>query len=193
MPDCRMEPPSPDMAPAVAPPATQPQPWPEDTGWRPLPASARLLFLLDTGLGFAIAGLVAGGLLGLLSSVVLDTPSTLVAVLWGAATGLVLLGAWGTWLAVRQYQRTFWRLDRQGLAVRRGRLWWRETRVPTTRVQHLDIQRGPLQRRRGVSTLVVHTAGTANSSVTVPHMDADDAEHLRGQLSRQIEDDDEPA
>lgn len=193
MPDHPVEPSSPDLAPVMESPAAPPQPWPDDTGWRPLPASARLLFLLDTGVGFAVAGLVAGGLLGLLMSAILDAPSMLPVVLQGAGIGLVVPGAWGTWLAIRQYQRTFWRLDRHGLAVRRGRLWWRETRVPTTRVQHLDIQRGPLQRRRGVSTLVVHTAGTANSSVTVPHMDAGDAEHLRGQLSRQIEDDDEPA
>ncbi|MCE7032090.1 PH domain-containing protein [Lysobacter sp. GX 14042] len=165
--------------------------WPADTGWRPLPGTARLLFLLDTGLVLALAGLAAGGLAGLLASTVLDAPSTLVAVMQGAAAGLVVFGGWGSWLAARQYRRTFWRLDRQGLAVRRGHLWWRENRVPATRVQHLDIQRGPLQRRRGLATLVVHTAGTANSSVTVPHLDAADAEYLRDRLSRQIEDDDD--
>ena len=111
--------------------------------------------------------------------------------LQGAATGVLVLGAWGCWLAVRQYQRTAWRLDDKGLSVRRGRLWWSETRVPATRVQHLDIQRGPLQRRRGVSSLVVHTAGSAASAVTVPHMDAGDAEYLRERLSRRIEDDDD--
>ncbi|MDX1550208.1 MAG: PH domain-containing protein, partial [Lysobacter spongiicola] len=46
-------------------------------------------------------------------------------------------------------------------------------------------------RRRGLSTLVVHTAGTRHSAVTVPHLDADDAEHLRDTLGRQIDDDDD--
>lgn len=195
MPDRAVTPPPDGQAP-VAGTSDRPdesRPWPADTGWRPLPAAARLLFLLDTGLGLALAGLVAGGLAGLLASSVLDAPSALMAAVQGAAAGMAVLGGWGSWLAARQYRRTFWRLDRQGLAVRRGHLWWRETRVPTTRVQHLDLQRGPLQRRRGLATLVVHTAGTANSSVTVPHMDAGDAEHLRGQLSRQIEDDDDAA
>ncbi len=60
-----------------------------------------------------------------------------------------------------------WRLDDDGLAVRRGRLWRSETRVPASRVQHLDLKHGPLERRRALATLVVHTAGTRNSAVTV--------------------------
>lgn len=186
-----MDPPPPDDALAGGPPQAGVTAWPADTGWRRLPPAARLLFLLDTGLGFAIAGLVAGGLAGLVASSLLDAPSTLLVVVGGALSGLVPLALWGIWLALRQYQRTAWRLDDKGLSVRRGRLWWSETRVPATRVQHLDIQRGPLQRRRDVSTLVVHTAGTTSSAVTVPHMDAGDAEHLRERLSRRIEDDDD--
>lgn len=180
-----------ETAPEQAQPGIAPPDWTGDTGWRRLPPAARLLFLLDTGVGLAIAGLVLGGLAGLLASWRLDLPSPLPPVLQGAATGVLVLGLWGCWLAVRQYQRTAWRLDDKGLSVRRGRLWWSETRVPATRVQHLDIQRGPLQRRRGVSSLVVHTAGSAASAVTVPHMDAADAEHLRERLSRRIEDDDD--
>ena len=180
-----------DPAATGTPALPAPVTWPDDTGWRRLPPAARLLFLLDTALGFAIAGLAVGGLAGLVGSTLLDAPAPLPVVVRGALLGLVPAALWGGWLALRQYQRTAWRLDDKGLSVRRGRLWWSETRVPATRVQHLDIQRGPLQRRRGVATLVVHTAGSASSAVTVPHMDAVDAEHLRERLSRRIEDDDD--
>jgi membrane protein YdbS with pleckstrin-like domain len=37
----------------------------------------------------------------------------------------------------------------------------------------------------------VHTAGTRHSAVTVPHLDADDAERLRDRLARQIDADDD--
>jgi len=107
--------------------------------------------------------------------------------------GLLLGLAFGAWLGVKQYRYTFWRLDDTGLAVRRGRLWQRETRVPTTRVQHLDLKRGPLQRGRHLATLVVHTAGTRNSAVSLPHLDGDDAERLRDRLARQIDHDDDGA
>src|SRR5690606_20007361 len=97
----------------------------------------------------------------------------------------------GSWLGRNHYRRTFWRLDAEGLALRRGRMWQRETRVPITRIQHLDLKRGPLQRRRHLATLTVHTAGTRNNAVVVPNIDLDDAEHLRDRLGRQLDLDDE--
>ncbi|WP_235318680.1 PH domain-containing protein [Lysobacter sp. A03] len=109
------------------------------------------------------------------------------AVLIGMALGLLTGGGLGWMLGHKQFRHTYWRLDPEGLALRRGRMWLRETRVPITRVQHLDLKRGPLQRRRSLATLVVHTAGTRNSSVVVPNIDADDAEFLRDRLGRQID------
>ncbi|QOW20701.1 PH domain-containing protein [Lysobacter ciconiae] len=104
-----------------------------------------------------------------------------------AVVGLVVGGGLGWLLGHKQFRHTYWRLDPEGLALRRGRMWLRETRVPITRVQHLDLKRGPLQRRRSLATLVVHTAGTRNSSVVVPNIDVDDAEFLRDRLGRQID------
>ena len=153
-----------------------------DAGWHPLPPRARPMFLLEMVPAFAIpAAAVCGTLAGLLAD----------RVFVGVGLGLLLGGAFGAWLGIKQFRNIAWRLDDHGFAVRRGRFWQRETRVPATRVQHLDIKRGPLQRGRDLSTLVVHTAGTANSSVSVPNLDAGDAEHLRDRLGRQIEHDDE--
>lgn len=151
----------------------------EGAGWQPLPARARLLFVLSVMPSFALPALAAGFVLGHL----LEHP------LVGAGLGLVLGAAFGLWLGWRQFDRLNWRLDPSGLAVRRGRLWQRETRVPATRVQHLDLKRGPLQRSRSLATLVVHTAGTRHGAVTVPNLDERDAEALRERLSRQIDDD----
>ena len=44
--------------------------------------------------------------------------------------------------------------------MRRGLIWRNEILVPRSRVQHLDLERGPIERRYGLATLVVHTAGT---------------------------------
>lgn len=151
--------------------------------WQPLPSRARALFLTGTVPAVALSATVAGFALASASDVV--SP-------WlGAPVGLVLGLAFGTWLGIKQYRHTYWLLDDEGLAVRRGRLWQRETRVPATRVQHLDLKRGPLQRGRNLATLVVHTAGTKHSAVTIPNLDADDAERLRDRLSSQIDHDDD--
>ncbi len=160
--------------------AYQADPIAPQSDWQPLPERARLPCVLGPLLPAAIPGMVIGFVLAGASD------------WWFAPPVLALLGAsLGAWLGLKQYRHTFWRLDAEGLAVRRGRLWQRETRVPATRVQHLDLKRGPLQRRRGLATLVVHTAGTRHSAVTVPHLDADDAQRLRDRLARQIDPDDD--
>lgn len=160
----------------------------EDTGWQPLPPRARALFLVGTVPAFAVPATIAGAVLGEVLGEDLGLP------VQGWLLGLVALVvavSFGAWLGLKQYTHTRWRLDEHGLAVRRGRFWQRETRVPATRVQHLDLKRGPLQRRRDLATLVVHTAGTEHSAVSVPNLDVADAERLRDRLGRQIEHDDE--
>jgi membrane protein YdbS with pleckstrin-like domain len=149
--------------------------------WQALPERARLLFAISrTGLAIplGVAGFVLFRVFGLPAFA-------------GLLGGIVLAGGFGLWLGFRQFRHVAWRLDGDGLAIRRGRLYQRETRVPVTRVQHLDLKRGPWQRRRHLATLIVHTAGTRHSAVTLPHLDAEDAERLRDVLGRQIDRDDE--
>ncbi|HET7358631.1 MAG TPA: PH domain-containing protein [Rhodanobacteraceae bacterium] len=151
--------------------------------WRPLPARARALFVLGLAVPLAIVPAIPAFVLA--TAIDVDRP-------WAVAVVVVVIGAAiGAWLATRQYASTAWRHDHEGLALRRGRWWQRETRVPASRVQHLDVKRGPLQRRRGLATLVVHTAGTRHSAVTVPHLDETDAQRLREALSAQIGRDDD--
>ena len=159
----------------------------QDPGWLPLPTRARSLFMLTHGLGLAIPALV-------LLVVVATQPALLDRVPGPfAGRGLVplLLPALGLWLAVRRHRHTHWLLDDTGFGYRRGRVWRVETRVPRTRVQHVDLTRGPLARHFGLAPLVVHTAGTRASSVTVPGLDADEARRLRDVLARQVDDDDD--
>lgn len=162
-----------------------------DPAWQPLPPRARGVMALNGALQLAIPGAVLGFVLGNVLAGGLDLP-----VAWsGRVTGVVLpllaAAALGAWLGLRRHRHTYWRHDAQGLALRRGRLWWRETRVPASRVQHLDVTRGPLQRGRDLATLVVHTAGTQHSTLKLANLDAGDAERLRDALGRQIDHDDD--
>jgi uncharacterized protein len=110
---------------------------------------------------------------------------------WLAVPIAAVIGAVvGAWIAVKRHRRTRWRLDDRGFAVRRGNWWQSETHVPISRVQHLDLKRGPLERSAGLSTLVVHTAGTRMAAVSVSGLDADDAERLRERLATQVDHDD---
>jgi len=68
----------------------------------------------------------------------------------------------------RIYRRLRYKLTDRLLQVVRGWLFHVDTVVPFVRVQHIDVTRGPLEKMFGVATLVVHTAGTHNSIVTLP-------------------------
>lgn len=151
--------------------------------WQPLPDRARTLYVIG-GLWWALPPLALAFAGVTIADVDLGATVPWVA---GAAVAGALFGCWRGW---RVWKRTGWMLDEAGFNLRQGQWWYRETRVPQSRVQHLDVRRGPLQRRFGLSTLVIHTAGTRHNAVSVDGLDADDAQRLRDALARQDDDDD---
>ena len=115
---------------------------------------------------------------------------------WGrAALGVcwlaaVILGAWAAerWPALA-WAHTGYQIDDDGLRVRRGVLWRIVTHVPRSRVQHTDVSQGPLERRYGLGTLVVYTAGTDHARVAVPGLAHEVARALRDELRAERVDD----
>ena len=79
----------------------------------------------------------------------------------------------------RIYRRLHYKLTDRLLQVVRGWLFHVDTVVPLVRVQHIDVTRGPLEKAFGVSTLVVHTAGTHNSIVMLPGLAPQRAAEIR--------------
>ena len=86
----------------------------------------------------------------------------------------------------RIYRRLLYRLDPRLLQVVRGWLFHTDTIVPLVRVQHLDVVRGPFDKLFGTASLVVHTAGTLNSIVTLPGLAPDRATEIRDVIREQI-------
>jgi membrane protein YdbS with pleckstrin-like domain len=154
----------------------------DDEGFEGLHPHARWTIRLGSVLGFALpsAGLALAASILLTSW--LDIPrGALVATCVLLA---LLAGAWTGWrYAAASYARIRFRLDADGLSIRRG-VWWRsETRVARSRVQHTDVNRGPLDRRLGLATLKVHTAGTRHASIELDGLDAERAVALRDALA----------
>ena len=69
---------------------------------------------------------------------------------------------------LRRYQARGYQLGEDRLRVVRGLMFRRDTVVPFGRVQHIDVEQGPLERTFGLARLVLHTAGTHNASVMLP-------------------------
>ncbi len=84
---------------------------------------------------------------------------------------------------VRRYGQSFrCVLESDGLLVARGVFWHKETLIPRTRIQHTDVQQGPIARHYGMATLKVFTAGTHVSETEVEGLVHEDALALRDQL-----------
>lgn len=170
-----------DPQPLPSPPSPPPVPsWPGAGDWLPLPARGAWLAAIGGAMAAVPVGIPAFFLIRAGDAV---SP-------WLAAPVLALVaGLAGALLAVRRHRRTRWKLDDRGLALRRGNWWQNETHVPLSRVQHLDLKRGPAERGLGLSTLVVHTAGTKVAALSIAGLAADDAERLRERLAHQLDDD----
>lgn len=92
------------------------------------------------------------------------------------------------WPGLR-YRHLRYSLDGQALRIRRGVFWRSEIAVPRSRVQHTDVNRGPVERAFELATLVVFTAGTEHSSVSLPGLAYERAQGLRDRLIEGGEDD----
>lgn len=65
------------------------------------------------------------------------------------------------------------------LVARNGILFHEEKVIPITRLQHVDLTRGPVERVFGLATLVVYTAGTIGAYFRLPGLAAGRARELR--------------
>jgi len=140
---------------------------------------------LQQAIGWIVAAIIAGvSLVGML-------------IFW-AANGfspLALLGLAPSWLLVNgalawhfhrwpaiDYRHTFYRVADDGIEIRRGVYWRVVINVPRSRVQHTDVSQGPLERRFGLGTLVVYTAGTDHAKVDLVGLDHGVALRIREHL-----------
>ena len=82
-----------------------------------------------------------------------------------------------------------YQISRDRLRVVRGVLWRSDTIVPFGRVQHIDVDQGPIERALDIATLTLHTAGNHNSSVKLPGLGHELAtqmrEEIRGHIKRE--------
>ncbi|HEX4949401.1 MAG TPA: PH domain-containing protein [Blastocatellia bacterium] len=99
---------------------------------------------------------------------------------WGFLTSLWL---WHSlWYPPRYYQAWGYRIDEHVLETRRGRVFQTTRLLPLNRLQHVDLQQGPLERLFGLAHLELHTAGTQNASITIPGLAHEEAARLRDHL-----------
>ncbi len=91
------------------------------------------------------------------------------------------------------YQYKSYRIGIEGLEIQSG-VWWRQVvDVPHSRIQHTDVNQGPIERYFGLATLVIHTAGAHNAEVEIEGLGHRRALELRDLLVRDDEVDSDDA
>lgn len=84
---------------------------------------------------------------------------------WFVAT--VAHVAWYQYKPGLLYRHASFRLDTEGIEIRRGALFRSIISVPRSRVQHTDVSQGPFERRHGLSSLQIYTAGVSHAEVSL--------------------------
>lgn len=155
----------------AAPPPTVPLFGDSGMPWRPVSpklATARLLVLSVVTIPL---------LLVLLALAVLVWKG-----FWVGVALAALALASGAWLIHRQVPAISWAEGAEELVVRRGRMFRTLVSVPYGRLQFVDVQSGPLERRFDMATVELHTA-SPQSGGQIPGLPTAEAEALRSRLA----------
>ena len=101
----------------------------------------------------------------------------------GAALAVAIVGAVPTVIQPRvSYRIHRWETTDDAIYARSGWLWREWRAAPLSRVQTVDLVRGPLQQRFGLATVTITTA-SAKGEVKIDALDADQAEDLVQRLT----------
>jgi len=144
-------------------------------------------------IGWIIFGsfIAIAGMIGFVIVLLAMGPGELVPwlVLGGWLVPAIAIGTAGIVLPRRAYEATTYAISPLGLEIRRG-IWWKHMiDVPRSRIQHTDVQQGPMARYFGLGKLVVYTAGTEHASVVLDGLEHGRAIQMRDFLLRGGEDD----
>ena len=167
----------PPPPPPSSPPPPSPPPRPPDDGPAPIvpegdqPLAPRVVTLWRAGaalpmLVLGIVALVVGVAIGGIAWV---------APLAALALAVLSVGI----LPSLRYRRWRWRMTVRALELEHGVLVRQVRALPYFRIQHIDVEHGPLDRWLGLARLDIHTASV---TATLPGLPADQAPGIRAAL-----------
>jgi membrane protein YdbS with pleckstrin-like domain len=126
-----------------------------------------------TSIPFIVAAFVLEG------QAILPTASIMIPVVLIALAFIIRLPS-------RRFYARGYAMSTDRLRVVRGILFRHDTVVPFGRVQHIDVNQGPIDRFFGIATLTLHTAGSHNASVLLPGLGEPLARDMREEIRSHI-------
>lgn len=137
-----------------------------------LHSNVRIVWVITAALGAIVLGVFTA----VVDRFLLDVG------LWLAAVVIVVALACGIPYSVARYRVWRFEIQADALVLERGVITRVETAVPYVRVQHVDTQRGPVERLFGLASVVVYTAGSRGADVTIPGLRPERASEIHDRL-----------
>ena len=119
--------------------------------------------------GLILGSIVSGILYAITNSVLASLALPVLALILG-------------YYSILRYRNWGFKLQDDYLYIEHGVLKKVYSMVPYVRVQHIDTDRGPVERVLGLSTLRVYTAGSKGADIKIPGLDRDEAAELQKKL-----------
>ena len=124
-----------------------------------------------------LVGLIIGSVLGVLTQATLQiAPLTALIVFIPPALSVLY--------SVKRYRNWFFAVHDDHLEINHGVVRKVSMIVPYVRVQHIDTNRGPLERFLGLASLRVYTAGSQGADMRIPGLSRERAEEMQEDLKK---------
>jgi membrane protein YdbS with pleckstrin-like domain len=94
----------------------------------------------------------------------------------------IAVGAYSLALVNRQWENWKYEVTTDTVTLSWGVFWKTRRTVPRQRIQHVDINSGPLDRRFGLVQMSLYVAGSMGSVGAIPGLRPEEAEALRTAL-----------
>lgn len=88
-------------------------------------------------------------------------------------------------LAQLSYQNFRYQLQDNQIVIERGIIWKRHVSIPYSRIQNIDIIRGPISRYLGLSDIQIQTAGISGAMLVegrIPAVSPEEAENIKNEV-----------
>ena len=128
-------------------------------------------------LGFTLLVSVIG--IGLYFQPFVDLPKGIISSLPFVIWAVAILGFLNTWISFARDQAKSYSLRELDLHYASGLFFRKIVSQPITRIQHIELKRGPIERKVGLAKLQVFSAGGEMHTFQIPGLPVDTAQQLR--------------
>ena len=109
-----------------------------------------------------------------------ELATTIYLIVWGAILVLRLI------IIPLGFKKKSYSLRDKDITYRSGLLWHSVTTIPFQRIQHAEVNRGPLEQLFGLASLKVYTAGGGSTDLQVSGLLPENADQMKDFILKRI-------